>query len=177
MGLQSMAAGWPAMATHISPESSDMTKALAWEILKASALGFVGGRVEAISSDTGPTDPSPCCIILNLKTIHPYPRWGFLRALCEHIAEPSLKETALFFRGEMPGRGSLIRLGPVIRGIQGQNRGLGGSQGCINVLYCVGHSKENDQVKVNGVKKAATRVERRRVERRRVERLDGGAPD
>ena len=135
-----------------------------------SALRFIGGRVEVISSDTRPTDPSPYYIILNLNTICLYPRWGFLRALCECIAEPSLKETALFFRGDVPGRGSLIRLGPVIRGIQGQNWGLGGSQGCINVLYCVGHSKENDRVKVNGVKKAATRVERRRVERRRVER-------
>ena len=122
-----------------------------------SALRFIGGRVEVLSSDTGPTDLLPCYVILNLNTIRLYPRWGFLYALCKYIASPSLKKTALFFRGDMPGRGSLIRLSLVIRGIQGQNQRLGGSLGCINVLYYVDHSKENDWDNINGVKKAANR--------------------
>jgi hypothetical protein len=75
-----------------------------------STLRFVGGRVKVVSPDTRPIYLSPCCVILNLNTIRLYPRWGFLRMLCERIANLSLKKTALFFSGNVLRRKTLIRL-------------------------------------------------------------------
>jgi hypothetical protein len=87
--------------------------------------------------------------------------------LCERIANLSLKKTALFFSGNVLRRKTLIRLGPVIGGIQVQNRGLGGSQGYINILNYIGHSDNgNDWVKVNRVKKAVIKKNRKKKNRK-----------